>query len=62
MSDGPTPEMVAKALRDRKNSVDPKKKPMEMQSRGYQLHVQEAKSMGDTPMSYEAWLKQNPGI
>lgn len=62
MSDGPTPEMVAKALRNRKNPADAKKRPIEMQARGYQLHVQEAKAMGETPMSYESWLKQSSGM
>lgn len=62
MSDGPTPEMLSKALRERKNQADPKKRPIEMQARGYQLHVQESKAMGETPMSYADWLKQNPGI
>ena len=59
MSDGPTPEMVAKALRTKENPVDPKKKPLQLKARGYQLHVAESKAMGETPMSYEAWLKSN---
>lgn len=57
MSDGPTPEMVAKALRDRKNPVNKKLKPMEMRSRGYQLYTKEAQVMGETPKSYEEWMK-----
>ncbi len=59
MSEGPTPEMVAKALRTGKNPVDPKKKPLQMQSRGYQLYTKEAQVNGETPMSYEKWLKQS---
>ena len=57
MSDGPTPEMVAKALRDRKNSVNSDLKPIEMRGRGYQLYVQEQKALGETPVSYEEWMK-----
>lgn len=57
MSDGPTPEMVAKALRDRKNPVNPKLKPIELRSRGYQLYANEQKAMGETPVDYEEWIK-----
>ncbi len=57
MSDGPTPEMVAKALRNKKNPVNTTLKPMELRSRGYQLHVKEAQVMGETPMDYESWMK-----
>lgn len=57
MSDGPTTEMVAKALRTGKNPVDKTKKPVQFQSRGYQLHVKEAQVNGETPMKYEDWLK-----
>lgn len=57
MSDGPTPEMVAKALRSGKNPVDSTKKPMQLQSRGYQLYTKEAKLNGETPLTYEKWIK-----
>ncbi len=61
MSDGPTPEMVAAALRNRKNPVNKKLKPVEMRGRGYQLYVKEQQTMGETPVSYEEWMKtQNP--
>lgn len=57
MSDGPTPEMVAKALRERKNPVNPKLKPMEMRARGYQLYAKEQQAMGEPAVSYEEWMK-----
>lgn len=61
MSDGPTPEMLAKALRERQNPANTKLKPIEMRGRGYQLYVQEQKQMGETPVSYEEWMKtQSP--
>lgn len=61
MSDGPTPEMVAKALRERKNPVNSALKPMEMRSRGYQLYTKEAQINGETPMSYEKWMASQKG-
>lgn len=54
---GPTTEMVAKALRTVKNPENKKLKPMEFRSRGYQLYTKEAQINGETPMSYEAWMK-----
>ncbi len=57
MADGPTPEMVAKALRERKNPVNSNLQPIEMRSRGYQLYAQEAKVNGETPMPYADWMK-----
>jgi hypothetical protein len=57
MSDGPTPEMVAKALRERKNPQNTKLKPMEMRGLGYQLYVQEQKQLGEAPVAYEEWMK-----
>jgi len=59
MSEGPTPEMVAKALRSGKNPVDPKKKPVQLQARGYQLYTKEAELNGETPLPYDKWLKQS---
>lgn len=57
MSEGPNKEMLVKALRTRKNPVNDKLKPLELRSRGYQLYVAEQKSMGETPVSYEEWMK-----
>lgn len=57
MSDGPTPEMVAAALRNRKNPVNKKLKPMEMHARGYQLYVKEQQAMGEPAVPYEEWMK-----
>lgn len=61
MSDAPTPEMIAKALREAKNPVNKKLKPMEMRSRGYQLYKQEAMVNGEPVVPYEQWiLTQDP--
>jgi hypothetical protein len=30
-----------------------------LEDRGYQLHLQESKQTGETPLSYEEWKKQN---
>lgn len=57
MSDGPTPEMVAKALRDKKNPVKKELHPVEMRARGYQLYKREAQTMGEPVKSYEEWMK-----
>jgi hypothetical protein len=50
-------EYLAEALRTRKNPVNPKLQPIELRSRGYQLYVQEQKALGETPASYEEWMK-----
>lgn len=57
MSDGPTPAMVAKALRERKNPVNENLKPVEMRARGYQLYKKEQQALGETAVPYETWMK-----
>jgi hypothetical protein len=49
--------MVAAALRNRKNPVNKKLKPMEMHARGYQLYVKEQQAMGEPAVPYEEWMK-----
>lgn len=36
--------------------------PTGMQLDGYRLHVQEAKAMGEKPMTYDEWIKQQPPL
>lgn len=36
--------------------------PLEQQREGYRLHVQDAKANGETPMSYDDWLAQQPAL
>lgn len=57
MSDGPTTKMLADAVRNKQNPVNKTLKPLEMRARGYQLYVKEQQQMGETPMSYESWMK-----
>jgi hypothetical protein len=48
---------VIQALRTAKNPVNKTLKPMELRTRGYQLYSSEQKAQGETPMSYEEWMK-----
>jgi hypothetical protein len=48
---------LIEALRTRKNPVNQKLKPIEMRTRGYQLYSKEQQAMGETPVSYEEWMK-----
>lgn len=51
---------IIKALRGGskgENPDNPKLKPIEKRGRGYQLYVKEAQVMGETPLSYEEWIK-----
>lgn len=57
-STGPSPDMVVKSLRTAKNPVNEKLHPMELRTRGYQLYVKEQKAMGETPKSYDQWMKE----
>lgn len=56
-------EHLIAALRGRGNPDNEKLLPANMGTRGYQLHVKESQSMGETPMSYAEWIKtqQQPG-
>lgn len=45
------------ALRNKSNPDNPKLKPIEQRRRGYQLYAKEAQIMGETPQSYEEWIK-----
>lgn len=51
-----TQEFVSAALRGQ-NPKNPKLKPIEMRARGYQLYKKEAETMGETPVSYDEWIK-----
>lgn len=54
-------QYVIEALRTAKNPVNKKLKPMELRTRGYQLYVKEQQAMGESPVSYEEWMKtQDP--
>jgi hypothetical protein len=57
MSDGPTQKMVADALRTKQNPINKELKPLELRARGYQLYAKEQQAMGETPVSYEQWMK-----
>ena len=48
---------IVAALRKKANPDNANLKPADMRLRGYQLHVQEAKAMGETPQPYEQWIK-----
>lgn len=39
-------------------SYTPSGRPLDQRRRGYQLYAQEAGQMGDTPVSYEEWIRQ----
>lgn len=50
---------IVDALRGKttSNPDNPKLKPIEQRRRGYQLYAKEAQLMGETPVSYEEWIK-----
>jgi hypothetical protein len=39
-----------------------KRGPLEAQLDGYRQHVKEATAMGETPLSYAEWIKQQPAL
>lgn len=54
-------QYVIQALRTAKNPVNKKLKPMELRADGYRLYAKEQNAMGETPVSYEEWMKtQDP--
>lgn len=57
MSDGPSTKHVVEALRTGRNPKNKNLHPVEMRARGYQLYKKEAEVMGETPKSYDEWIK-----
>lgn len=39
-----------------------KKGPLEMQLDGYRQHVRESQAMGEHPLPYAEWIKQQPAV
>lgn len=61
MADGISDKVKAliEAVRGKLTTADtPSGRPLDQRRRGYQLHVQEMKQLGEQPMSYEEWMSQ----